>query len=205
MYTNQRPLRRAAEKALRMKGFKTLVQVGSGGARVAIESGGRKGLALVRTSSDRWVGWMRKDGEWKGFDEAEVIIVSSIDNVQRPRMIEIYAFDPKIVRDAFEKNLAARVAANPRFKVTAPVFVGLDNCKKGKPSSVSSNLSASALWMLKLPIDEADPASAAENTNSPAKTPVETREKFAARVRQEFADLVGVPVDKVGIEFRVSL
>lgn len=206
MYSNQKPLRKAAEQALRQQGYETEILKGSGGARLRIRKDGQEGLALVRTSSDRWVGWMRKDGEWKGFEEADLVVVAAIDNMQRPRDIEVYAFEPEVVHQAYVDNLAARLRSNPDFRTDAPVFIGLDPCLKGKPSSTASNLKEQALWSSVLPLDDADKAVQEPSAAAPATVrPSETREKFAARVRQEFADLIGVPADKVSIEFRVAM
>lgn len=205
MYDNQKMLRRAAQKALSDQGYLVEVVKGSGGARLFVSKDGDRGLVQVRTSSDRWVGWMRKGGKWKGFDEAKLVVIAAIDNVQRPREVEVHAFSPPVVRDAFAANLAARERANAGFSKTAPVFIGLDPCLKGKPSSTSSDLKARAMWTARYPLDEAEHLDEVRAEAPPVARRPETREKFAARVRQEFADLIGVPAEAVSIDFRVSM
>lgn len=196
MYDNQKALRRAAQEAAKKHGYSVEVLKGTGGARLRLTKGGTSVLALVRTSSDGWLGWMRNDeGEWRGIDDGQLIIAAVLDSKEPSSAATIYALKPEDVRKAFDDNLAAREAAGP-LKKTAPVFVCMGEPVTKGPAAVGGNLGAKAMWKLETPLDATEPA--------PSKTK-ETKEGFAARVRQEFADLIGVSVDMVSVDFKVSL
>lgn len=203
MYDNQKMLRGLVQVGLKQKGYSVEVLKGTGGARLRLGKEGKTILALVRTSSDRWLGWMRKqDGEWRGMRDGDLIIAAVLDSEEKPTKAEIYAFDPADVQKAFNNNLAAREANSPNLKKTAPIFVCMDETEAKNAANVGSNLKAKAQWKLELPLDAAPPAE--EVPISMPKTK-ETKESFAARVRQEFADLIGVEVESVSVEFKVSL
>ncbi len=195
-YANQKPLRAVAERALFNQGYEVEVVRGSGGARLAATKGGKSSNVAVRTSSDRWVGWMRdENAEWRGMRGADLIVVAALG----PNGADIYAFDSKPVEKAFDENLAAREANNADLSKTAPIFVCLDAVAPGRgPSATSSNLKAKALWSETLPLALATEATAGEVSLPDAE------EGFVDRVRREFAGRVGVAVEKVTVEFKVS-
>lgn len=199
MYDNQKTLRGLVQVGLKQKGYDVEVVRGSGGARLRLSKDGKTALALVRTSSDRWLGWMRtQDGEWRGMGDGDLVVTAVLDREEKPTQAEIYALDPADVRKAFDDNLAAREASSPDLKKTAPIFVCMDEARGKGAATTGGNLKAKALWKLELPLV------AAPRVEAPAKL-TESKESFAARVRQEFADLLGVSVEKVSVDFRVSL
>jgi len=195
-YANQKPLRAAAERGIANQGFKVEVVRGSGGARLTATKGGKSINVAVRTSSDRWVGWMRdENGKWRGMRDADLIVVAALG----PNGAEIYAFDSAPVEKAFDANLAAREANNAVLSKTAPIFVCLDTVAPGRgPSATSSNLKAKALW------SETVPLVLTAEVTAPEVAAPEAEESFVDRVRREFADRVGVAVEKVTVEFKVS-
>jgi hypothetical protein len=199
MYDNQRMLRRLAQEALKKNGYKVEVLKG-GGARLRVSKDGNTAYTLVRTSSDRWVGWMRYQGEWRGMGEADLVVVAVLNGPAGKA--EVYALDPLEVRRAFDANLAARLKHSPDLSETAPIFICMDEPRGSGPSAVGGNLKAKALWGIELPVGADAPGSEGKSANG---APKETSESFAARVRQEFADLIGVPIEKVTLEFRVSI
>ena len=219
-YAFQRTLRTAARKALERRGYQVSAVKGTGGARVDLERDGKKEWAFVRTSADRWIGWMRDEatGAFKGFDEGDAafVVVAALDNEETPTRIEVFAFSPADVRASFHDNLAARKASNPALAHKAPIFVCLDPMDRGVPADTGSGLKEKAIWNIDLsipamasgdePAAKPTPIEAADAKPSAAQAPKqETKEGFAARVRQEFAALMGVPVEKVRVEFHLSL
>lgn len=220
-YAHQKRLRAAAQAALEQQGHKVVPVKGTGGAQVDLEHDGKRSWAFVRTSADRWIGWMRdgSTGDFKGFDEdASLVVIASLDSKTKPTRIEIYAFNPTDVQAAFRANLVARKASNPDLAHKAPIFVCLDRMERGVPADTSSGLKEKALWSTSLPFSgvaaegstvKAEPnltEAPAEKSGANVQPPrYETTEGFAARVRQEFADLVGVPVEKVRVEFHVTI
>jgi hypothetical protein len=86
-----------------------------------------------------------------------------------------------------------RLARAPELARSAPVFAYLDDRKPRLPGG----LKAAALWQASVPLAAAAPAATA--------APASARAGFVARVREQFARLMGVPVEQVAVEFRVTL
>jgi len=186
-------LRQSARKALSERGYERIEPVrGAAGARLECTKNGASVLALVRTSANRAVGWMRDEatGAWRGLHEAGVVVVAALDDESKPTRVEVYGFAPSALREALDAMLAVRVARAPELARSAPVFVYLDDRRPGLPGGVKD----AALWRTTLPLPGAQSASAAA-----------AKAGFVARVREQFARLMGVPVDKVAVEFRVTV
>jgi len=217
-YRYQKLLRAAALEAIRSRGYDARPIKGTGGARVALSVGGNEGTAFVRTTADRWIVWMRDDvtGEFKGFGEpAKIVVVAALDDQGGATKGGVFAVAPADVHKAFHDNLAARMTSNPSLARHAPVSVCLDRMERGGVTDTGSGLKEKAIWTAILPLPSTEPdeeAAAAPDSfehavaERDAEEPIrETKEGFAARVRQEFAELMGVSVDKVRIEFHVAL
>lgn len=208
MYDNQKQLRAQAFQVMEECGRKPEALPGTGGARLSIDSG--EGIALVRTSSNREVGWMRnpETGAFKGFDDkADITLVATFDKVFQPTCIEVYAFDPEVMKEVFRSQLTERLKTSPALAKKAPIFVPLDD--KGRGAALKRGLKHRALWKVTRPLGGAatvqddlaeDDANEAEQLDL-----AKAKEGFAARVRREFAELVGLPAEAVQIELRIVL
>jgi hypothetical protein len=220
MYSNQRALRAAAVTVLETIGYRGVVAVkGSGGARLRCIRDGASINVMVRTSSDRWVGWMRDNaGGWKGLQATDLVVVAAANSQYNPSSADVFVFEPSVVRDAFDRNLASRLHHSPTLSRSAPIFVCLDPAKAGSPTSAGGDLKSKATWRgaTTLPRSKGAPDPSAredhqvddhrvEDHRVEDHRPEDPSDGFAARVRKEFADLVGVSVDRVAVEFRVTL
>ena len=108
MYDNQNPLRTAAHAALVQEGYSVRQAKGIAGARLSVERDNERLLALVRTSSDRWLGWMRdQEGAWRGLSEGDLVVAAVLTSSKDAA--EVYAFRSTDVEQALTDNLAARL------------------------------------------------------------------------------------------------
>jgi hypothetical protein len=214
----QRTLRTTAREVLEKRGYSDVESLkGSGGARLIASEKGEPTRIMVRTSSDRWVGWMRSlDGDLKGLDDADLVVVAALDTPIKPREVEVYAFDPAEIRDAFQANLDARSAKG--LGDTAPIFVCLDKSDSDKPSAVSSDLKVKALWSQVVPLGESKPVDeeineakdraedAADAMGKPdadyGKMDVEG---FLLSVKAELAARLNVPAKSLSLELRLQV
>jgi len=85
------------------------------------------------------------------------------------------------------------------LKKSAPIFVCLDPAPAYKASGAGGNLKQAAKWSARMELGAPRPQPVAQPS-----TAATDRESFVARVREEFAALVGVRADQVTVEFRVS-
>ena len=207
-YANQRPLRRAAEHALRAQGWSVDVVRGSGGARLKIRRGAEALNVAVRTSSDRWVGWMRVNGgqQWRGMRDADLIVVAALAG---RTTAEVYGFDPFVFEQSYNANLAARLA-NGALSDHAPVFVCIDPVAPSRgAASAGADLASRALWRTEVQLFGDDTPSSTmtvtDSLTSPTSAEHDVTESFIDRVRREFAERNGVSVEKVAVEFKISV
>ena len=147
----------------------------------------------VRTSLDREVGLTRHlDGRWSTIPRMdEVIVVAPADNDLDSA--EVLGFAPDAIIRVFNAVLKARQTEKSDFSNKAPIFVSLDQVSQGRPAE--SGLKAKAQWRTIVPL-----ASVPRQRLSQAGPAV----GFIERVRQEFADLHGVDVSKVTVEFHIK-
>ena len=198
MFDNRKALRKLVQAALQQQGY-AIRLVKPSGARIEITRDSQTAYTLVRTSSDRWLGWMRSGDDWRGLKEADLVVVGALRK-DKADVADVFAFAPNDLREAFKHNLAARQRKNPKLKESAPIFVCLDDQPNKYPWAVSSNLKAKALWQVELSLEPVGSDKELSQTQSS-----EPQASFAIRVRQEFAELIGVPSEKVSVDFRVSI
>jgi hypothetical protein len=213
----QQSLRKLAAEALERHGFEVKEAVKcTGGARLKVEKAGAETLALVRTSSDRWVGWMRDpSGALKGLDDADIVVVAALD--PRDDSVEVLAFEPADVRAAFEANIAARGEGLGR---QSPVFICLDETRKEGAASVSSNFKTKAIWREDVAvgdgevIDDEEEDSDAMMADKPGALDCEDDDdphgkmdlgNYIEKVKAELAVRLNVPKSAIVLELRLQL
>jgi hypothetical protein len=181
-------LRECARLALEQRGYRVELMSGPGivpGARLRAIKGSEERVVAVRVSLDREVGLTRRpDGSWATIprmDEVVVVVPSNDDS----DTAEVLGFAPNVIIAAFDAALAALERANPDFSRKAPIFVDVDDV----------GLKAKAQWQTVLPL-----------ASVPRHLPSQTGSAvgFIERVRQEFAELHGVDVGNVTVEFRIK-
>jgi hypothetical protein len=191
-------LRECGRVALEQRGFRVEPIKGPGilpGARLWTVLGDEKRRVAVRTSLDREVGLTRHpDGGWRTIPNVDEVIVV-VPSAEHPGAAEVLSFDPDVLVSVFDATLAAREKQNADFSPKAPIFVALDRSEREDPADIASGLKARAQWQTLVPLSAVPlPCKASE----PAST-----EGFIDRVKREFAQLNGVDVSKVVVEFRI--
>jgi hypothetical protein len=191
-------LRECARVALEQRGFTVELISGAGivrGARLRAVKGSQERNIAVRTSLDREVGLMRRpNGHWATIPRMdEVIVVAPSED--ESGSAEVLSFAPDAIIRVFDAALEARQKENPNFSPKAPIFMALDAASGGRYAVVDSGLKTKAQWQILVPL-----ASVPRHRLSQTESAV----GFIERVRQEFADLHGVDVSKVTVEFRIT-
>jgi hypothetical protein len=164
------------------------------GARLTAIIGGKEIKVAVRTSLDREVGFIRdRQGNWRTIPKVDLVVVAvpADDKVRKRRSveaIEVFGFDPKVLKREFDAALAAQLERHPDLSYKAPIFVSLDKVP-GRASSSSSVLKTKNLWREELPL------------NSMA---LHGDVGFIERVKREFAELMGVDVSRVTVDFHIN-
>ena len=95
----------------------------------------------------------------------------------------------------FDRALEVRQLEKSQLSLKAPIFVALDVPIRRQGHEVFPALKARAQWQTFVPLAAVPPH---------RLSPSPTATGFIERVKQEFADLHGVDVSKVSVEFRIT-
>jgi hypothetical protein len=174
-------LRACARAALERRGYSVTADRGQGfvpGARLIAIKGAAEIKVAVRTSLDREIGLMRNaDGSWRTIPKVDLVVVA-VPAVGDPASVEVFGFDPKMLKKAFDAALAAQLKRYPDLHHKAPIFVSLDNVSGKAKSGTVSGLKTKTQW----------------------------REVLALKSvsLQENAELMGIDVSKVTVDFHIK-
>jgi len=121
-------------------------------------------------------------------------IVVAVPSAEEPSSAEVFSFDREVMINACNAALAARKKEYPELSDKAPIFIALDRVAGGRFPEATSGLKAKAKWRTSVPLAAVPTRN---NTSDPLK------ESFIERVKREFAELNGVDVNKVVVEFKI--
>ncbi len=185
-------LRAAAYAVLQTRGYGAIQVRGPGivpGARLKATKGTGAGQQIaVRTSQDREVGLLRRfdNQSWRTIPNVYEVVAAVPSLTQPHSSIDVFCFDPKKLIARFDA--AVQTAGHGEVSPKAPVFIALD--ENPQKSALTTGLAADAKWRDEISVE------AIVGELSPS-------DGFVERVKQEFAELNGVDVSKVIVEFRI--
>jgi hypothetical protein len=166
---------------------------------------------IVRVSKKRRIGISRHQWSGNWFEVAglhEVIIVSP--SLYDPRVADVIGFDAGVLVKAFDELDTLRNGPYKKNrKLNFPIFVALDPLPGDERNSSSSNLIEKRSWKAAVSLAESlattvpvvgdgGPPRAATSSEPKVK-----HEGFIERVRREFAEINGVDVSKVIVNFHI--
>jgi hypothetical protein len=195
--TTRQVLRGCGQVALELKGYSVRQVTAAGivpGARLQVKKPGdpRRRVVAVRTSKDRKVGLMRDPdtGKWRTIPDAHLVIVA-VQAQGNPSLAEVFCFEPDVLVHAFDALAAKILAKTSREKaLKSPIFIALDH-QLDDPDKLRSDLKRKSSWSMIVPL-------------KPQKTGAEGNVGFVERVKREFAELNGVDISKVLVNFQIT-
>jgi hypothetical protein len=189
-------LRTAAQAVLEKKlGYRVEIdaqrQGVAPGARLLATQGDRTFSVAVRTSLSRRVRLMpRDDGYWRTVSDVDLVVVA-VPAYRNSSAIEVLGFEASAMIERFNaalKTLPSSSAAD------LPVVIAIDEKTRRGSRNVPADLKSAALWHYVLPLSA---PLLLDIANS------QSRKGFVERVKREFAQLNGVDVSKVAVEFKI--
>jgi hypothetical protein len=127
-------------------------------------------------------------GDWRTIPEADEVIVA-VQAQDDANLAEVFGFAPEVLIRAFNALAAKTLAKKSREQaLKSPVFIALDH-QLDDPHELSSNLKKKSSWSMIVPL-------------KPQKTAAEGL-GFVERVKREFAELNGVDISKVLVNFQI--
>jgi hypothetical protein len=189
-------LRKAAAVVLESKlGYRVEPAVGgrgvTSGARLLATKGSKTERVAVRSDASRRLrGVRREDGRWRTFPDVDLIVVA-VPARGKANTIEVLGFSPRTVMEFMDATLK-ELSRNAPYD--EPVIVALDGRTRSGAPTALSGLKSSAKWQHILSTDDPLLKEAIRS---------DTPEGFIQRVKREFAELNGVDVSKVAVEFKI--
>jgi hypothetical protein len=205
--------RACARTALEQRGFVVRKKAGLGvapGARLRIHRPGQtQQNVVVRVSKKRTIGIKRHRWSGKWFEVPrlnEVVVVSP--SLNDPKIADVYGFDAAVLVQIFDTLDTMRNGPfTSERELNFPIFVALDPLESDGSNRISSNLIEKSSWQAEIllpestayaSIDLGDVVAANAASNSKVNP-----EGFIERVRREFAEINGVDVSKVTVNFQI--
>jgi len=133
----------AAVRAATEAGYKCKRLPGKGLSNIwRLEKDGKAQIASIRTTRDRWFTFLPLEGgrRWKTLDEADLVMVSAVDQKDNPGAVEVYLFTAEIVRKRFGEAYAARREAGHVLKDNFGFWLNLDDDDRPTASAVGAGL-----------------------------------------------------------------
>lgn len=190
-------LRDCASVALEQRGFRVERKGGAGiipGARLLAFKDDVEHEVAVRTSLDREVGLTRHpNGEWMTIPKMDQVLIA-VPSKDDPGSAEVFNFDPDVIISVFNEALAFYNERHPALASKAPIFVSLDDQRRGQSDEFIPGLKAKAKWWDVIPLGSRPKAYGSLPASS---------EEFYNRVKREFADAHNFDVEEVVVEFRI--
>jgi hypothetical protein len=205
----------AAKKAAATQGFAMHRVPGRGLSNVwNAEKGGKKQLASIRTTRDRWIAFqpLANGEKWKTLHNADLVIVAAVDDREDPKNIQVYIFPAGEVRRRFDAAYKARSDEGHKNKDGFGMWVSLDTDNRGIAASVGSGLADKykpiatySIEALAADMPGGDAADAMVEVDAEEQEPrPATIAEVMAWARTKVAELAGVNVDRVKLDLKVE-
>jgi hypothetical protein len=160
------------------------------GSRLKVTIGGDTRIVAIRTSLDREFSLNRhSDGSLATIPKVDEVAVA-VPSRTGPGLVEVFGFDRDVVITAFDHAIAEQKQKYPNVSPKAPVFISLDD------STAVADFKSKARWTKVVALEGLKHAT--------TKGRGENFSEFRERVRHEFAELYGIAVEDVIVEFRIS-
>jgi hypothetical protein len=178
---------------------------------------GEAKIASVRTTRDRYIAFPPLEGgkRWKTLDDADLVLVSAVDDPANPQNVDVYLFPADVVRQRFDASYAARIEHGHTVRDNFGMWVMLDVGDDQIASQVGSGLAVDYPAIARFSIDELEGAAVApasvneaaalepEDTDgaSPSFTTVA---EVLASARSEIARLTGMPLEAIKLDLKIE-
>jgi hypothetical protein len=148
---------------LRSQGWAVEREPGRGKSSMRrITKGGVSKIATIRTTQDRWVAFPRTkdDKGWLTLDDAEVVVVASVDEKESPKFAWVHVFDQADFKKRLDRAYAVRMKAKRRIPVGRGVWISLYREDDGSPQLAGAGAGrAEASRIAIVPLQKAAPDS----------------------------------------------
>lgn len=179
-------------------------------------------VASVRTTRDRWIAFPPLEGgtKWKTLDDADLVIVASVDDRENPEFVEVYLFSADEVRKRFDASYEARRKHGHNMRDNFGMWVTLDRGDDEVPTQVGHSLAVDFPYIARFSIaelaadldlelrkrgDEASDSDVVEQEVQNYERPaLETVADVLTFAREQIAALTGMPIDTIKLDVKIG-
>lgn len=148
-----------AIKVLEGDGWKVerIPRAGKGSLR-RITKGSISKKISIRTTQDTWIAFGRNatDDGWSTLEDVDYVIASSVDNPEKPQLIQIHMIDANEMRERFDRAYDARKKLGHKIKPGQGFWVSLYEEDKSDPVyNVGAGAGITNPPIASIPLDQA--------------------------------------------------
>lgn len=183
---------------------------------------GKTSIASVRTTRDRAIAFPPLDEgkNWKTLSDADLVLVSAVDDYYNPQNVDVYLFPADEVRKRFDASYAARIEAGHIVRDNYGMWVPIDKADDQVPGKVGHSLAVDYPAIARFTIDvlEAGAGVEPETKQTAAEAAPEPEEvaladaptpntvaEVLAFARAKIATLTGMPIDAIKLDLKMGV
>lgn len=215
----------AALEGAKQQGYSLKRQPGRGLSNTyEMAKGGKVQVASVRTTRDRYIAFppLESGKRWKTLDDAELVLVSAVDDPANPQNVDVYLFPAAEVRKRFNEAYAARIANGHTVRDNYGMWVMLDKGDSQVISQIGHSLALDYPRIAHFTLDELQASADPDVRKLADETPVVEEEagirevqvdgpalntvaEVLAFAREKIAGLTGMAVETVKLELKMGV
>jgi hypothetical protein len=152
-------LKEIAYETLAARGY-VVERIGGAGksSMRRLRKDGQQIVATIRTTQDRWFAFPRTsdDKGWLTLDNADVVVVVSVDDKENPKFALVHMFDQADIKSRMDRAYKARMDANRSIPVGRGVWVSLYDDENGSPSFAGAGAGKASPPIAKVPLKKGE-------------------------------------------------
>jgi hypothetical protein len=119
---------------------------------------GKQLIATIRTTQDRWFAFQRTsdDKGWLTLDDADVVVVVSVDDKENPQFALMHMFDQADIKSRMDRAYKARMNAKRSIPVGRGVWVSLYDDENGSPSLAGAGAGKASPPIARVPLKKGE-------------------------------------------------
>lgn len=181
---------------------------------------GKAQIASVRTTRDRAIAFnpLENGTRWKTLDEADLVLVSAVDDRLNPQNVDVYLFPADEVRKRFRASYAAKMEREHIVRDNYPMWIMLDAGDDQIIHNIGHSLAVDYPAIARFTIDELEAGVEPETKRMAAEAAPEPEEEVVADppvlntvadvlafAREKIAALTGMPADAIKLDLKMGV
>lgn len=186
---------------------------------------GGEHVVSIRTTRDRWIAFqpLAEGTRWKTLEDADLVLVSAVDDRLNPQNVDVYLFPADEVRKRFNASYSARIENGHVVRENFGMWVTIDGGDDQVPSQVGHGLANDYPAIARFSIDELEgeaidrsspddmreehpvPAVSLGHEAFPPRLDLGTVADVLRFARDRISALTGMPADAIKLDLKMGV